>query len=83
MKHFAFLLSILMLSSFSLSGQSFLRTNGKAIINEQGDTVQIRAMGLGGWMLQEGYMLQTSEFARIAKCFIALFHLSVKCNNVK
>lgn len=27
------------------------------------DTILLRGMGLGGWMLQEGYMLQTSGFA--------------------
>lgn len=46
-----------------LSGQEFLKASGKVIVNESGDTVIIRAMGLGGWMLQEGYMLQTAEFA--------------------
>ena len=46
-----------------LSGQEFLHTNGKAIVNESGDTIQLRGMGLGGWMLQEGYMMQTSAFA--------------------
>ena len=46
-----------------LSGQEFLKASGKAIVNESGDTVIIRAMGLGGWMLQEGYMLQTGGFA--------------------
>jgi hypothetical protein len=55
-----FFLIFIQLLGFS---QSFLKTNGKAIVNENGDTVQIRAMGLGGWMLQEGYMLQTSDFA--------------------
>ena len=46
-----------------LSGQEFLSTFGKAIVNESGDTVLLRGMGLGGWMLQEGYMMQTSGFA--------------------
>lgn len=64
MKHYSiYFSSLFILLSISLSGQSFLRTEGKAIVNENGDTVQIRAMGLGGWMLQEGYMLQTSDFA--------------------
>lgn len=40
-----------------------LSTNGKAIVNENGDTIILRGMGLGGWMLQEGYMLQTASFA--------------------
>lgn len=43
--------------------QGFLSTQGKAIISETGDTIIFRGMGLGGWMLQEGYMLQTSDFA--------------------
>ena len=46
-----------------LSGQEFLSTNGKAIVNESGDSIILRGMGLGGWMLQEGYMMQTSGFA--------------------
>ena len=45
------------------SAQEFLSTNGKAIVNESGDTILLRGMGLGGWMLQEGYMMHTSSFA--------------------
>ncbi|MEL6652568.1 MAG: cellulase family glycosylhydrolase, partial [Bacteroidota bacterium] len=44
-------------------GLSMLQTNGKAIVNASGDTIILRGMGLGGWMLQEGYMLQTAGFA--------------------
>ena len=44
-------------------GQHFLSTSGKAITNESGDTILFRGMGLGGWMVQEGYMLQTAGFA--------------------
>jgi len=51
------------LGTVSLSGQEFLSTNGKAIVNESGDTILLRGIGLGGWMLQEGYMMQTSGFA--------------------
>ena len=46
-----------------MKSQALLKTNGQAIVNEAGDTIILRAMGLGGWMLQEGYMLQTSGFA--------------------
>jgi hypothetical protein len=46
-----------------LSGQHFLKANGKAIVNENQDTILLRGMGLGGWMVQEGYMLQTAGFA--------------------
>ena len=37
--------------------QGFLSANGKSIVNEKGENVLLRGIGLGGWMLQEGYML--------------------------
>jgi len=43
--------------------QHFLRAAGQDIHNEKGESVLLRGMGLGGWMLQEGYMLQTASFA--------------------
>ena len=49
--------------SLSLQAQSYLSTHGQAIVNESGDTIILRGMGLGGWMLQEGYMLKTAGFA--------------------
>ncbi len=48
---------------FNAFTQSFLSVSGKNIVNEQGNEVILRGMGLGGWMLQEGYMLQTASFA--------------------
>ena len=56
-------LLFLLISSKIVLGQTFLSTNGKAIVNVNGDTVILKAMNLGGWMLQEGYMLQTASFA--------------------
>lgn len=38
------------------NGQGFLKAKGKTIVNEKGQTVLLRCMGLGGWLLQEGYM---------------------------
>ncbi|RYE24836.1 MAG: carbohydrate-binding protein [Sphingobacteriales bacterium] len=38
-------------------GQGFLKTDGKRIVNDKGENILLRGMGLGGWMLQEGYML--------------------------
>jgi endoglucanase len=38
--------------------QGFLQAKGKLIVNEKGEKVILRGMGLGGWMLQEGYMLK-------------------------
>jgi len=54
-----FILIFLLSCSVNLSAQSYLSTHGQAIVNENGDTIILRGMGLGGWMLQEGYMLQT------------------------
>lgn len=41
--------------------QGFLRADGKRIVNERGENVLLRGMGLGGWMLQEGYMLRVNK----------------------
>ncbi|WP_026899285.1 cellulase family glycosylhydrolase [Daejeonella oryzae] len=38
--------------------QGFLDVKGKYIVNDKGEKVLLRGMGLGGWMLQEGYMLR-------------------------
>src|SRR5438128_6054988 len=35
----------------------FLRAQNARIVNGQGEQILLRGMGLGGWMLQEGYML--------------------------
>ncbi|MCW3093750.1 MAG: glycosyl hydrolase family 5 [Ferruginibacter sp.] len=52
---------LLLFSSFLFSlpckSQGFLKAEGKRIVNEKGKNVLLRGMGLGGWMLQEGYML--------------------------
>jgi endoglucanase len=54
---------VLILSNFQGQSQEFLHTQGKKIVNGDGDEVLLRSMGLGGWMIQEGYMLETSAFA--------------------
>jgi endoglucanase len=43
------------------SAQGYLKTYGKQIVNEKGENVLLRGVGLGGWMLQEGYMLKKNE----------------------
>ncbi len=50
------------LASGSLHAQ-YLRVSGKQIVDKNGNEVILRGMGLGGWMLQEGYMLETNAFA--------------------
>jgi endoglucanase len=41
----------------------FLHADGKYIADGNGNRMILRGIGLGGWMLQEGYMLETSSFA--------------------
>ncbi|HSR17421.1 MAG TPA: cellulase family glycosylhydrolase [Ignavibacteriaceae bacterium] len=64
------LISFLILTAFIsfyptiLFPQGYLKTSGKKIVNSSsGQEIILRGIGLGGWMLQEGYMLQTSSFA--------------------
>lgn len=45
------------------SGQGFLHREGQKIVDGKGQNILLRGLGLGGWMVQEGYMLQTQEFA--------------------
>jgi hypothetical protein len=61
-KQFLIIISFLMLASTSV-GQGFLKTEGKKIVNETGEEVILKGMGLGGWMLMEGYMMQSSDVA--------------------
>ncbi|MGF7040517.1 cellulase family glycosylhydrolase [Mucilaginibacter lappiensis] len=46
------------------NAQSFLRADGKKIVDQNGKNVLLRGMGLGGWMLQEGYMLHVNKDSR-------------------
>lgn len=41
--------------------QGFLRTSGTRIVDEAGENIPFRGIGLGGWMLQEGYMLRVEN----------------------
>src|SRR5215510_11703818 len=52
------LFNTVVISSFA---QSFLKADGKKIVNEEGQNVLLRGIGLGGWMLQEGYMLRLNN----------------------
>ncbi len=51
---FAIVFTIL---SNSAAAQGFLKAQGKKITDAKGQNVLLRGIGLGGWMLQEGYML--------------------------
>jgi endoglucanase len=55
MKHLrAFLIGLLMASSGYAAG--FLHTQGEDIADDNGNKVMLRGVGLGNWMLPEGYM---------------------------
>jgi len=41
--------------------QGFLHAEGEKIVNGKGENIQLRGIGLGGWMLQEGYMLKINK----------------------
>ena len=58
-RHFQLVVIFILLVNFSQNtvAQGFLRADGKKIINDNGN-VLLRGIGLGGWMLQEGYMLK-------------------------
>ena len=57
------LLLLFILVSFSSFSQGYLHRNGQNIENGDGKNVVLRGLGLGGWMVQEGYMLKTGSFA--------------------
>jgi endoglucanase len=42
----------------------FLKTSGIAIVNDRGEKIILRGMGLGGWMLQEGYMFRLGNLGQ-------------------
>ena len=53
-------MALIVAASIQLNAQGFLRASGKQIVNENGENIVLRGMGLGGWMLQEGYMLRVN-----------------------
>jgi len=58
----AYLVIVLLLIQGLVSAQG-LKTSGKKIVDQNGSEIILRGMGLGGWMIQEGYMMETSSFA--------------------
>lgn len=55
-------LLILCLLIVEISAGGFLKVDGQKIVNDEGE-VYLKGIGLGGWMLMEGYMFKTSAFA--------------------
>ncbi len=66
MKTKYFIVVLVIFSFFSipsLKSQSFLHTSDKKILDGNGNEILLKGIGLGGWLLMEGYMLHTSGFA--------------------
>ncbi|MFD0834886.1 cellulase family glycosylhydrolase [Mariniflexile aquimaris] len=61
MKHLVLILFLV--TSSIVQSQNFLHRDGQNIVDKNGNNVLLRGLGLGGWMVQEGYMLQTGDFA--------------------
>lgn len=57
------LLVLFMLVSTASSGQGFLHRDGQKIVDGNGNNFLLRGLGIGGLMVQEGYMLKTADFA--------------------
>ena len=57
---YRFILFLLFISPVFNSNAQFLKTKATAIENEKDEKIILRGMGLGGWMLQEGYMFRLS-----------------------
>jgi endoglucanase len=58
MKHILVCISLFFLTI--AADAQWLKTSGHHIVNEKGEKIILRGMGLGGWMLQEGYMFRLS-----------------------
>ncbi len=57
------LLALLLSMAAMVASAQGLKTSGKKMVNQNGAEVLLRGMGLGGWMLQEPYMMEMSGFA--------------------
>lgn len=54
---------VFLLLSVATFGQGFLHRDGQKIVDGNGKNVLLRGLGIGGLMVQEGYMLKTADFA--------------------
>ncbi len=62
-RQIAALVIIPLITSISLIAQGYLHTSGKYIYDGSGNELILRGIGTGNWMLQEGYMMQTTGVA--------------------
>jgi hypothetical protein len=59
----AVLFSMAPRSAPAASTTTFLHTQGQSIVNESGENILLRGVGLGNWMLPEGYMWKFGDQA--------------------
>ena len=62
-----FFFFIQLASPSAINAQGYLHTQDKRIVDGEGKQVLLKGIGLGGWMLQEPYMLQLSGIANTQK----------------
>lgn len=56
--------ALALLTTTPAAAEGWLRARDARIVDESGRSVILRGVGLGGWMLQEGYMLRLSELGQ-------------------
>ncbi len=62
-KTFLIIILLLIVTTQYSYSQGFLHRTGKYLYDGEGNEVILRGIGTGNWMLQEGYMMQTSDVA--------------------
>ena len=70
-----FISLLILVFSFNGDSQGYLKASGKIIVNGKGEKFILRGMGLGGWMLQEGYMFRLGNIGRQYKIKAAIGEL--------
>jgi len=58
-----FALLLILPGALQMNAQAFLHTSGKYIRDGNGNEVLLRGIGTGNWLLMEGYMMKTADFA--------------------
>jgi aryl-phospho-beta-D-glucosidase BglC (GH1 family) len=69
------LLFAAMLATTPAHADGYLKVDGTRIVDDGGKLVILRGMGLGGWMLQEGYMLRLGDIGQQHKIRAKLVEL--------
>ncbi|MBN2011877.1 cellulase family glycosylhydrolase [candidate division KSB1 bacterium] len=57
-----FVIAVLLQFSLPVDSCSFLKTKGTDIVDSSGEPILLRGIGLGGWLVPEGYMMHIPGF---------------------